>query len=113
LFAGSWLNLTQLYILGVKEQHIYFIIALLLLGMLYFVIIPVMQWIISLQSPKLLSYMMSSILFLVLIFIVAMTSDRVEQSLQLILKISLQSFSVFGVFLLAHSIFSKFIKKQQ
>mgnify|MGYP001249943707 CR=1 FL=1 len=113
MFTVMWLNLTQLYILGVKEEHIYFFILLFLLGLLYFVLNPFVHWLISLQSPKLLSYMMSSFLFLILIFTAAITNERLGLSLHLVLKISLQCFSVLGIFLLGHSIFTRFIKKQQ
>jgi hypothetical protein len=112
LIGGTWLNLTQLSILGVKEHHIYFVVFLLLMGLLYFVITPVIRWIISLQSSKLLSYILSSMLLLIMLFIFAMTSNTLGQSLQYLLKISLQCFSVFGGFLLIHSIVGRFIKKQ-
>ncbi|MFA1818732.1 hypothetical protein ACDX78_00795 [Virgibacillus oceani] len=112
MFAGTWLNLTQLSILGVKEHHIYFIVLLLLMGIFYFMITPVIKWIISLQFSKLLSYMMSSLLLLILLFTLAMNIDGLEHSLQSLLKISLQGLSVFGVFLLIQSILGRFIKKQ-
>lgn len=112
MFDGTWLNITQLSILGVKEHHVYFIILLLLLGLLYFIISPVIQWIISLQSAKLLGYMISSLLFLILLFILTVTSDRAAELLPMLLKISLQGFSLFGVILLLHSFIGHFIKKQ-
>jgi len=112
LFAGTWLNLTQLSILGVEEHHIYFTILLLLMGLLYYITAPIMRWLISLQSSKLLSYMMSSFLLLILLYTVTMTSDNLLQPVQYLLKISLQCLSVFGVFLLIHSMVRRFIKKQ-
>jgi hypothetical protein len=65
-----------------------------------------------LQSSKLLSYMMSSFLLLILLYTVTMTSDNLLQPVQYLLKISLQCLSVFGVFLLIHSMVRRFIKKQ-
>ncbi|GAB3793029.1 hypothetical protein [Virgibacillus kimchii] len=110
--VGTWLNLTQLNILGVKENHIIFIVLLITLGVVYFIVTPVMRWVIALQSSKILSYVMSSFLLLIFVFSVAMTRESLEFSLSHLLKVSLQCFSIFGVLLILHSIYMKFIKKQ-
>jgi hypothetical protein len=112
MLAVAWLNLTQLSILGVEAHHVYWLILLILLSVLYLIISPVVQWMMARQSRKLLSYILSSFLFLIVLISVAATSERLESYLSYLLKISLQGFSIFGVFLLLYSIYTRFIKKQ-
>ena len=111
MFGETWLNFTQLSILGVKEHHIYFIIFLILMGLVYFMITPFIKWLMSMQSSKLLCYIVSSLLFLIMLFILTMMSKSLGHSLEYFLKITLQCLSIFGVFLFIQSIIGRFLKK--
>src|SRR5690625_2866575 len=74
-FTIYMINMSKLKILGFSEKHIYFVICLLGLWVIYIFIQPFMHLMVSMQTIKLLGYIVSSFLFifislLILLFVV-------------------------------------------
>ncbi|MEN1967045.1 hypothetical protein WMZ97_03105 [Lentibacillus sp. N15] len=95
LFAGvQWINKGQLLTLGLTEKQLYFIIILIGVFASYYIIQPVVYWFVTLQSTKVLSYMIASLVMMicVLVFDGQQSDDNVHQ----LIKITLQCLAAFG-----------------
>jgi len=87
----------------------YYLLILVGISISYFIIHPFITWFITLQTNRLLSYIVSSLFVLTLFLIVLISIGETEQIIMLGLKISLQCIAGFGLFLsLRHGIKSVF-----
>jgi len=99
-FTIYMINMSKLKILGFSEKHIYFVICLLCLWVIYIFIQPFMHLMVSMQTIKLLGYIVSSLLFIFISLLIVLFVDSVNPSDEKFLnifKVILQSFAVFGL----------------
>ncbi|WP_164669202.1 hypothetical protein [Virgibacillus doumboii] len=91
----DWLNLNHL----IPMEYVYIFIGMIII---YLILRPFVNWVVSVQSVKLLNYVVSSLVFLVvflLVFVLASIAD-----LQLF-EILLQCLAIFGgCLILIHTI---------
>src|SRR5699024_2989522 len=99
-FTIYMINMSKLKILGFSEKHIYFVICLLGLWVIYIFIQPFMYLMVSMQTIKLLGYIVSSLLFIFISLLIVLFVDSVnpyDEKFLNIFKVILQSFAVFGL----------------
>lgn len=111
MFIGSWINLSRLTPLGIKEEHIYFLIIAIGIIISYIFVQPFINWFVANRSAKLLSYIISSLLVIVSCFVVVLFIGDLHHLRSNLLKITLQTLAVFGVVLILFYSFRRFIKK--
>ncbi|RDW18407.1 hypothetical protein CWR48_12600 [Oceanobacillus arenosus] len=96
LAISNWIN-GFLEIFEIKTSHFYFILVLIAILTSYMIMKPVITWIVSFKSTKLLTYLMSSLVVMLSIFIMSLF---VEQPFDIIMfKTLLQAISTFGIVL--------------
>lgn len=112
----EWINMQKLAILGVKEDHIY--IALFMLGIciIYVMLQPIIQWLLHKNSYKLLTYVISSLLILViLLFIAFKNGGDGGVEFTILIKNALLTLTLFGIALfvinLLYLLLQKWFKK--
>lgn len=112
ILLQNWINFTQLSILGIEEELVYY--AIILLGIItsYLIIQPIISWFVALKSTKLLSYIVSSLIVLVLFFLIVLFVGDLQYLLSDLLKMALQSVSIFGVILTIYYSIRRLIQKQ-
>src|SRR5690625_7792536 len=69
-FTIYMINMSKLKILGFSEKHIYFVICLLGLWVIYIFIQPFMHLMVSMHTIKLLLYIVSRFLFIFISFLI-------------------------------------------
>src|SRR5699024_6632143 len=97
----EWINMQKLAILGFKKEYVYF--ALFMLGILivYVLLQPVIQWLLHKNSYKLLTYVISSLLTLVIVlFIAYKKGEGKEVDFTVLIKNALLTLTMFGMGLL-------------
>ncbi|PAV28781.1 hypothetical protein CIL05_14230 [Virgibacillus profundi] len=106
----SWIDLSVFSFLGIGGDVVSYLIVFLSIIASYFIISPLISWFVALQSTKLLSYIICSLIIFVLFFIV-MEFIWNQQKLNNLLKIILQCLVAFGVVLIFYSGFQRLLKK--
>lgn len=109
----EWINMKKLAILGVQKEHVY--IAFLLLGIfiIYVILRPVIQWILYKNAYKLLTYVISSLLLLVILLFMAFMKEGKDYTL--LIKDALLTLTLFGLGLFIvnffHFLLQRLLKK--
>ncbi|MGY0692215.1 hypothetical protein ACW2QC_05395 [Virgibacillus sp. FSP13] len=102
----DWIHINQLISLGLTKDQFYFILFFIVIFVGYYILHPIIHWFVTLQSTKILSYLITSLIVLLCMF-----AFGIHQ----LVKIALQSLAVFGgvLFLLRifHGVFKKGNKK--
>lgn len=111
MFIVSWINLSRLTPLGIREEHIYFLIIAIGIIISYLVVQPFINWFVANRSAKLLSYIISSLLVIVSFFVVVLFIGDLHHLLIHLLKITLQTLAVFGIVLILFYSYRRFVKK--
>ncbi|WP_449354000.1 hypothetical protein ACUL41_11260 [Virgibacillus natechei] len=111
MFIGSWINLSQLTPLGIRKEHLYFLIIATGIIISYLVVKPFITWFVANRSAKLLSYIISSLLVIVSCFIVVSFIGDLHHLLHNLLKITLLTLAIFGIVLVLFYSYRRFIKK--
>lgn len=102
-FSLYLINMTKLKVLGVHEKYVYFFLFFISLLLSYVIIQPIITWIMSLYTTKLLSYIFSSLFVMVVFFLVVLIIDIRDLTHHMVLamfKIVLQSLAAFGLSLI-------------
>lgn len=108
--------MTKLNILGFNEKHVYFIMFFVCLLLIYLMIQPIMSWIIALQTPKLLSYLFSSLFVVIAFFLMILFVEVIDLTYMKILgtfKIVLQALAAFGLCLILFYTMQRLLKTRQ
>ena len=116
IYIIEWLNMTKLNILGFNEKHVYFIMFFVCLLLIYLTIQPIMSWIIALQTPKLLSYLFSSLFVVIAFFLLILFVEVIDLTYMKILgtfKIVLQALAAFGLCLILFYTMQRLLKTRQ
>lgn len=96
----DWFHYSQLMALGVKPEHIYYLLVFFGMVLLYLLIHPVIQWFVAKSSTKLLSYLLSSLLLLTGCLLTASLFGTFSASLHYLLGITLETLAAFGAILI-------------
>ncbi|MBP1968267.1 membrane-bound ClpP family serine protease [Virgibacillus natechei] len=110
MFINSWLNVSQLKPLGITEEHIFLLLLSIGIIISYFVVYPFINWIVTIQSTKLITYIISSLLIMVCFFIVVLFVGDLQYLMIDLLKITLQTLAAFGIVLILFYSYKRFIK---
>jgi len=110
------INMQKLAILGIQKEHVYAAVLMLGIFITYFILRPVIQWLLLKNSYKLLTYVISSLSILVLLFFSAyIIGDGGGMDFTLLIKYTLLTLTMFGLALLTvnlmHFVFRKWFKK--
>ena len=107
----GWFHLSQLYSLGLEAKHMY--LGLIFLGIIlgYILIKPMITWFIILESSRMLTYLISSLIVILVFFIVVLFTGELPGRMLGLLKITLQCLAVWGVAIFLHYGFHQLIKK--
>ncbi|MBM7572205.1 hypothetical protein [Aquibacillus albus] len=102
LAISPFIKKAQLVPLGITDQHLYFFIGLIGAILSYILLQPVIRLIVVLQWSKLLTYLMSSFLFLIILGSIYISREMFivgDSGLELMGNIAL-GITLFGVVLL-------------
>lgn len=83
-------NINNLLPAGIKVEYVYIFIGIIII---YLMVHPLVKWVISMQSTKLLAYIMSSLAFLVLFLLGIILTTVLNLTL---LAMTLQCLAIFG-----------------
>lgn len=107
----SWIKSSQLLSLGLKDEYILFILIFVGIIISYLLVQPFIIWFVSIQSTRLLSYIISSLFVIVSFFIIMLFIDKLDDSTFSSLKIALQCIAFFGIALIIYYSFQRLMKK--
>lgn len=85
--------------IGLIDQYVIYIGILVMMVIIYLFIRPFMTWFVTLQSIRLLSYLFSSLMVLLLIFFLKQTFHELNNLLFNLLQITLHCLALFGAIL--------------
>ncbi len=107
--VGSFVteNINNLLPVGIKVEYFYIFIGIIII---YLMVHPLMKWVISLQSIKLLAYIMSSLAFLVLFLLGIILTTVLNLTL---LAMTLQCLAIFGGCLIVIHAFQYLFRKNK
>ncbi|WP_047982964.1 hypothetical protein [Ornithinibacillus californiensis] len=109
----DWIKISQLESLGITKEAFYTLVIFLGIMACYYIIRPVSMVLISLQSEKLVSYLLSGLLFLVIFFSIVLFVGEIQLFTYQLLKISLQALAVFGLLLCVVHVVRQLIGKSK
>lgn len=92
----SWIKVEQLTILGVKTDHIYFMIVFLTIFFIYLLIKPMLTWFTKRNYMTILSYFASSLIVLIIAYILLHMTDHFNIDL---IKLVMYAIVLFGIYL--------------
>lgn len=98
---------------GEEEKAILIILVLLVIGISYLIIRPLVKWFVTLQSVKLLSYIICSLFVLLLYFITVFLVGDMQYLAVPFIKLLLQGIAFFGIALLVIYTILYFKNKQK
>lgn len=116
MFMSPWLNMTQLKVLGFNEKYVYFTLFFIVLLISYILIQPIITWMITFQTTKFLSYLVSSLFVIVVFLLMLLFVDIITLTDVTVFgtfKIVLQSLAVFGICLIVYNQIGRWFKTKQ
>jgi hypothetical protein len=109
----DWIKISQLESLGIPKEAFYTLVIFLGIMGCYYIIRPVSMVLISLQSEKLVSYLLSGLLFIVIFFSIVLFIGEIHLFTYQLLKISLQALAVFGLLLCVVHLVRQFVGRRR
>lgn len=109
----SYFIVTRAFSFQLLEKYVYYIIVVGAICVIYIVISPLIRWLVSLYSIRLLSYIVSSLFIVTLILIGVYVRDDLEGAFFSILELTLQCLSFFGMVLLVSHLFKHVMYKNK
>lgn len=83
--------------LPIEKNVILIILFSFVIGLSYLIIQPFIKWFVTLKSVKLLSYIICSLVAVLLCFLIAFFVEGMQHYVSLYLKITLQGIAFFGI----------------
>lgn len=99
--------------LGVIENYYFLLFISMGIGIVYFVIQPMVKWLLRLQAFKLLSYLICSLLTLILYFMIVVFVGDLQHVATQYFKLTLQAAAIYGGFLLLLNCIHYLFKSKQ
>ncbi|AXI08934.1 hypothetical protein CUC15_08400 [Oceanobacillus zhaokaii] len=96
MFISTWFK-NLLETLEIESYLFYLIVLFIAILSLYFMLKPVITWIVSLKSTRLLTYLLSSLITMLCLFVISIFIDQPFDSA--IFRTLLQAISLFGIVL--------------
>ena len=92
-------NIWTFISLYMDQEYMYYLLILAGISVGYFIMYPLITWFVTLQTKRLLSYLVSSLLVLTLFLMILIFIGKTEEMILIGLKMSLQCIAGFGLFL--------------
>lgn len=109
----NWIKLSQLQSLGMPQELFFvFVIFLGIVGC-YFIIRPITLILLSLKSERLVSYLLSALIFIVIFFSVVLLVGKIDVMTYQLLKLSLQALAIFGFGLCVTHLFKQWSRRRK
>ena len=105
------INLPKQFNLALIEEYVYYILIFIGVVISYFIVRPFITWLVTLQLINLLSYIIGSLVFLVLLVLAMVSVEELNHLLVNFIKIALQCLAVFGIVLTFFLGLGRIIKK--
>lgn len=113
LFSNTdWFKLSQLQSLGISKEAFFIFVIILGIAGCYFIIRPITLILVSTNSDRVLSYLLSGLSFLALFFVVVLIIGEIQVITYHLLKFSLQALSLFGLILIIVHLYRSLLKKR-
>lgn len=112
LFFTEWINMQKLSILGVHKEHVYVVLFMVSIVALYTILRPVILFLLLKRSHKLLTYIISSLLMLVVLLFTFLRREGSGSSFAPFTKHALLTFAIFGIVLIVMNVFHFFLQKK-
>ena len=96
---------------GLVEEYVYYILIFIGIIISYLLVRPFITWFVTLKSTRLLSYIISSLIILLILFIATNSIEELNHLLFNIFRVGLQCLAVFGVLLLMFHGFQRINRK--
>lgn len=104
-------QLSKFMALGSYEKNFYYIIVFMIIVIIYLFIYPLIKWFITLQSARLLSYILCSFIVLFILFLAVQALHDMEKLFFQTMKMVCQCLAVFGITLIVYHGFQKVKRK--
>ena len=104
----SWIKTGHLQSLGITEVHICVFLVIIGLMITYTLLLPLLEWFVSVKLTKVMSYLLSSLLIIVFFLLYVIYTNDIHLYL---LKITFQTVSLFGLTLVMFYLFKRVKKK--
>jgi len=99
--------------IGLVDEFVFYIVIFSLVFICYLIIRPFITWFVTLKSIRLLSYIFSSLLILLVILIAKLSIDELNDLLVSLVKISLHCLALFGFSLVIFNVFQRIMKRTE
>lgn len=109
MIGFQWFHVSQLLSLGLTKEQLSFILIFIGVLVSYYIVQPFVYWFVTLQSIKMLSYLIASLL--VVIGILAISNHASGDTAIRLPKIALQSLAAFGGGLFVVRLIGLLVKK--
>lgn len=96
----SWISSTQLTALGLNKSHVYFTMIFIAIIIIYYLIQPLISWLVILNSKNLLSYIISSLCVITVFLIITVKVDMSRDSIFSLFKQILYCLATLGIILI-------------
>ncbi|GGA87809.1 hypothetical protein [Ornithinibacillus halotolerans] len=93
------IRLLQLESIGISKEALFIIIIFIGIVGSYCLLRPVTSILLSIQSERLISYLLSGLVFIVLFFLFVMIFGEIQYLTYQLLKVALQGLALFGLLL--------------
>lgn len=109
MIGYQWIRADQLLSLGLTREQLAFFFIFIGVLVIYYIVQPLVYWFVTLQSTKMLSYVIASLLVVIAILVISNKASG-ETAIRLP-KITLQTLAAFGGGLLAVRIIALLVRK--
>lgn len=92
-----WTNIIDEFIQSLMIDYIYYALMMIALLVGYLFTRPIIHWLISLKSVRLISYLLNGLLLLFSMLFMIILVDDLNHSLTHLFKIFLQCLAIFGI----------------
>jgi len=97
--------------IGLVEDYVFYIMLFLVILINYLFVKPFITWFVTFRSIRLLSYIFSSLIVILLLFIIMLSVDELNNLIVNLIEIALHCLAFFGIGLVVYQGFQKIIKK--
>lgn len=111
------LSLNRFYLLKgnvslkIIEDYVFYIIIFIAILLSFVVVRPFITWLITLESVQLLSYLVSSLIIMLIVVLLKSYINDFQEVFLNLLKITLQCLAAFGILLIVYGSYQRIIKK--
>lgn len=97
--------------LKIVDDYVFYIVFSIAILLSYLFIKPFIMWFVTLESVHLLSYLMSSLMIIILFLFMMIYIDNIQDLFLGMFKITLECLAVFGILLLLYRGYQRISRK--